>query len=369
MKYFDRTWFPLSQDDTGISRQPVLWVISSSHSQIPNGPIDLVDLLSVTCDSLNGQKTLFQDDSKRAFFLYIYTTSEASPWTFEEGLIHCQQFLRLRKPCSTTFLFNTNSVQESKKSTSKTLMVSILSLQSEVAQSIPISFYDRQTLDENKQITRDQFFLRRNLSFLVVSLILIFMTIALGTTSALGRRHHKSKDLKLWMHWDTKGSRGPHQLQYTYPHPNFTTWAAETNHSYPREDWYVRIDDQSMIPPHLVDDDEIRYQEWYRTRYPNFEAVRSSGDYLNETFYKHALQAQLEIDHPFHVTHCILVMKRYWRARESGRHVCPRDLDHAHIAHCFEVLEELAIDGLPGTPPPNEQTHGTSIAWIVNACF
>ena len=352
-----------------MSKQPLLRVISSSHPQIPIGPSDLFDLLGASCDDVGGYRILFQAERKKAFFIWVCKAFEASPWTFDDGIAHAEHFLQLREAYSTTFLCTINQNTDD-KTVGKTNMVSILSLQSEAAQSVSIPFHDRQALEESSWTTgsslgKGRGFLRRNVSFLIVAFILVLMSVALAAISTL--RHHPSSDLDLWMHWNTTNSEGPNQLQYTYPHPNFTTWAAETHHD--SEDWFIRVDDQSMIPARLVDYDERRYQEWFRSRYPNFEAVRASGDYLNETFYRHATHHELEIDHDFHITHCILVMKRYWHARETGKHVCPRDLDYGHINHCFDVLEQMAIVDLPGTKPMTEQTNGTRISWIVNACF
>jgi hypothetical protein len=62
-------------------------------------------------------------------------------------------------------------------------------------------------------------------------------------------------------------------------------------------------------------------------------------------------------------------LRRYWQAKETGKHVCPRDLDYAHIKHCFNVLDEFAfIDGPRGSEPVLPEVD-TTLPWLTNACF
>ena len=366
MKHFQRPLLASYRSGRTISKQ--LQVISSSHPQMLSGPIDLLDLLSTNCRDVGEHRTLVQGDGKRAFFVLAREASEVSPWTFEDGVAHARSFLERRNAQSTAFLYTLDQVIADKQNVGRTQMISIIGLKSEEARSISMSFSDRDALEASNcpagnHPDQRSSFVKQNLAFLLTALFLILMGAIAAAFSTLA---HRQRDPGLWMHWDTKGTEGPNQLQYTYPHPNFTTWVAETHRD--SDDWFVRIDDQSMIPPSLVDNDERRYQEWFRGRYPEWEAIRINKDYLNETFYKHYdhQHAQLRIDRDFHVTHCILVMKRYWRAKQTGRHVCPRDVYDKHIGHCFDVLEHLAIDDLPGTGYAEEQTWNP---WIVNACF
>lgn len=369
MKHFQRPLLASYRSDEITSKQ--VQVISSSHPQIPSGPIDLLDLLSTNCRDVGEHRTLIQGEGKRAFFVWAREALELSPWTFEDAVTHCQNFLQRRDAQSTTFLYTFDHVVADKENAGRTQMISIIGLKSEEAQSISLSFRDRDALEASKWsaanvLSQRSSFVKQNLAFILTALFLVLMGAVVAAFATLA---HRQSDPDLWMHWDTKDTEGPNQLQYTYPHPNFTTWAAETRHDI--DDWFVRIDDQSMIPSSLVDDDERRYQEWFRSHYPEWEAIRANKDYLNETFYKHYnhQHAQLRIDRDFHVTHCILVMKRYWRARKTAHHVCPRDVDDKHINHCFGVLEHLAIADLPGIEHAPEQTNGTWNPWIVNACF
>ncbi|KAF1968960.1 hypothetical protein BU23DRAFT_478482 [Bimuria novae-zelandiae CBS 107.79] len=190
------------------------------------------------------------------------------------------------------------------------------------------------------------------------------MGIALAATL-----HRASPDPNVWLSWDLpKDSKGPkNQLQFTWPHPNFTTWSAESGRNI--DDFYLRLDDQTLIPTASVDASELQYQSWYATHYPWFATLGDSRAYLNSTYWRSPRSLPLKIDHEFHVAHCVLTMKRYWKARESGRHVCPRDIDHGHISHCFGVLESYAFSGFETQHRMDPQVNGTELMWIVNACF
>jgi hypothetical protein len=347
-----------------------LRVISSSHPQVPSGPVDLFDLLAASCYETGGHKTLIQVNRTQAFLFWVSEALEKSTWNLEDGAEHAKQFFEQQKLPSTTFLYTTEHLIGDKK-IAKTYMISILNLQSEAALSVIIPFHDRHALEESCTTTEAAFgrrsdFLKRYLWLAAVSILLI-LAAAMAATLFTARQHSTSRDL--WIYWDVKNTTGLDQLQFTYPHPNFTTWAAETNHD--TDNWFVRLDDQALIPPHLVDDDERRYQDWFGKHYPVYKAIGDSKDYLNETFWKHAMHAhtKLEIDHGFHIAHCILAMKRYWKAMESGMHVCPRDVNHGHIGHCFVVLEQLVIVDFPSIGTMSEQVIGTQNSWIVSACF
>lgn len=98
-----------------------------------------------------------------------------------------------------------------------------------------------------------------------------------------------------------------------------------------------------MMPKECVDEHELNYQAWYAKHYPWFAELGASRAYLNESYWRDTRSYALAIDHEFHITHCIPTMKQYWKARETSHHVCPRDLDHNHISHCFSVLETYAF--------------------------
>ncbi|KAF2771172.1 hypothetical protein EJ03DRAFT_268753, partial [Teratosphaeria nubilosa] len=170
-----------------------------------------------------------------------------------------------------------------------------------------------------------------------------------------------------WQRYDISGSIGPqYQLQFSYQ--NVSTWAATNDHSDGR--WYLRIDDQAMIPHDLVDDEERHYQAWFQARYPEMNDIRLDGDYLNEAFLSDPSAIQVPADRTFHMAHCVRALRRYWQARESGHHVCPRDIDHRHMKHCLDSLDEWAFpEGPRGSVASSMGMNTTRLIWKTKVCF
>jgi hypothetical protein len=143
-----------------------------------------------------------------------------------------------------------------------------------------------------------------------------------------------------WQRYDVKGSVGPrYQLQFSYS--NLTDWAKL--HSHTNEKWFLRIDDQAMIPAALVDEEELHYQAWYQARYPEMNAIRLNQTYLDEEFLGDPEAIQVPADTTFHMSHCVRAVRRYWQAKETGRHVCARDIDYQHVKHCLDALDMWAF--------------------------
>jgi len=159
----------------------------------------------------------------------------------------------------------------------------------------------------------------------------------------------------------TTGSEGPrHQLRIYWQ--NASEWAAANPQDSGK--WKVRIDDQAIIPAELYDEDEEHYQKWYRTRYPEIQQVIYNRDYIRPSWMG-SLQMMVEWDNQFHFAHCVLALRRYWKAKETGRHVCGRDIDYLHIQHCLSTLEERAfIDG-----PRQIEDPPTVMYWQTKVCF
>ena len=154
---------------------------------------------------------------------------------------------------------------------------------------------------------------------------------------------------------------------FTSPHPDFMSWAKEAHRE--SASYYVRLDDRAMIPEHLVDGTERRYQIWFEKRYPEMREIRDSAAYLNESFHAHSSRHEIKSDRFFHPAHCILALRRYWQAKETGKHVCPRDIDHKHIAHCLDSLDDFAfVQGKRGEEPLLADVNWTQ-PWLPNACF
>ena len=171
----------------------------------------------------------------------------------------------------------------------------------------------------------------------------------------------------IWVRYDLKSSQGPkYQLQFS--HRNVSSWAAKNPHD--NNEWALRIDDQAMIPAHLMDEEELLYQRWFRERYPEKEQIRLNRDYINETFLSDPDQIKVPSDVTFHMAHCVRALRRYWQAKETGKHVCPRDIDFRHIKHCLDSLDSWAFpDGERGSVKQMEESGTWHLIWETKVCF
>lgn len=323
--------------------QSTVRIISTTCSDLRSGPSDVKDILYASCGGPNGHRTIVQVNGICAFIIWTQEVFEPASWTMEQAHLHVDRHLRQQRSEATIILYNSDSVDE-KTAKYKTYMVSVLSLGSEAAQSVAISYQDRQALEENVldntscHPKSQRAYIKRNLAFIVTALLIVVLVAILA---AAPRTITTKNDI--WLSWDLpKDSKGPrNQLQFTWPHPNFTDWSSEHDRSV--DDFYLRLDDQTMIPNEYIEDFELQYQAWYAKHYPWFAEIGASRAYLNESYWRDSRSYPLAIDHEFHVAHCVLTMKRYWTARETNHHVCPRDVAHNHISHCFGVLESYAF--------------------------
>jgi hypothetical protein len=172
---------------------------------------------------------------------------------------------------------------------------------------------------------------------------------------------------EFWLRYDTIGSIGPkYQLNLRYP--NVSDWAAKNFKS--PEQWSIRIDDQAIIPADLMDDEEMRYQRWFQKRYPEKFRVVQRQDYVKEEFLSDWHQIQVPSDKTFHNAHCVLAFRRYWKAKETGHHVCPRDIDYKHMKHCLDSLDEWAFpDGERESINVVEEPGHWVLFWQTKVCF
>jgi hypothetical protein len=335
-----------SNNDNMDNEYSTVRIISSTSPDLRSGPSDVRDILYASCSGFGGYKTLLQVNDNGAFLIWTHEVFEMASWTFEEAHTHVDRHLRQRDAESTIILCNFNDSVDEKMTRYKTFLVSVLSLRAETAKSVVIPYKDLRAIEEDlfedisRRSTTHRGYIKKNLAFIIAALILVLMGVTLAATPILRRSPPKTN---VWLSWDLpKDSKGPkNQLQFTWPHPNFTTWSAENDRSI--DDFYLRLDDQAMIPTEYVEEYDLQYQEWYAKHYPWFAEIGASKAYLNESYWRDSRSYPLAIDHEFHVAHCILTMKRYWKARESHHHICPRDIDHNHISHCFAVLESYAI--------------------------
>lgn len=166
-----------------------------------------------------------------------------------------------------------------------------------------------------------------------------------------------------WMAYNTRGSIGP-KYQLSISSSNASAWASSFNDG---GDWVLRVDDQAIIPGHLMDDEEKHYQDWLRKQYPEVDRIRLNLDYLNETWLGSPAVDQVPVDDLFHFSHCVLALRRYIKAKRTGSHVCGRDIDHDHMHHCLDALDWWAFPeaGRMESFPNVQRPFG----WRTKVCF
>jgi peptidoglycan/LPS O-acetylase OafA/YrhL len=123
---------------------------------------------------------------------------------------------------------------------------------------------------------------------------------------------------------------------------NTTTWLPS---HLQLSDFYFRLDDQSLIPLNATTDSEREVRKWFATHYPQLEDVVRMGLHLNTTYLGPPdSQRRFRVDDRFHITHCVVSMRRFWRALDTGTHVAPRDMDMGHLNHCLTSLEDFTMN-------------------------
>jgi hypothetical protein len=362
-------------------------VVSSSTSRISCGPCYLEDIIKETEYDEN-----FMIEAPSGAYILLLTEIQAghSPWSANDALQFCTNSIQ-QTSSSVVCFFRVDSMPES--GTYKTRAISMLSIFDPAAKSVgnwPVMSSTKKPTKKQQQPfawllykkqTRARSLWQHRSKLIWLGLAVLLLVVVLASAAVL--RTPPSR--KYWQRYDTRGSKGPrYQLQFN--HHNVSTWSAI--YPEPNEAWFLRIDDQAMVPPSTVDDDELRYQRWFQQRYPEADRVRLSGDYLNEAFLSDPSAIQVPADEAFHMAHCVLAVRRYWLARETGRHVCPRDIDYNHMKHCMDALDIWAFpEGLRGSIPqtmsgahhgshaaPKDDTvkvisDETRLVWRTKVCF
>ncbi|KAH7108708.1 hypothetical protein B0J11DRAFT_449538 [Dendryphion nanum] len=205
----------------------------------------------------------------------------------------------------------------------------------------------------------------RSLS-VVASCILGVLTCLLVATFILRRDTPKeiSDKFHTWIQYKTEGSSGP-KYQLAINGKNASQWNAYVNDD--TRQWALRVDDQAIIPLELMDEEEKHYQEWFHKRYPEVRKITLDRDYLNETWLNSPSRDLVPVDEMFHFSHCVLALRRYVKAKRTGRHVCGRDLDEEHMNHCLDSFDWWAFrEGERGDSLENPKQP---LWWRTKVCF
>lgn len=332
-------------------------ILESSTARIPCGPAFLLDVI---CDAGSQEHVIFQTGSVVYLLLFQRAENLITEWSEHDAVNHCTNVVH-QCTSSTFCLFKI-----SKESTDlqgipeQTMALSLISMSNPGSASVSVWppgsrqlpaehdsklrwSYPRLVTPQRQKAAKVSF-----LGALFISLI-VFAVFRLGSFM-------QNKDIGLWQHYDTSGSIGP-RYQLQFDHHNVSLW--EARYPKPENTWFLRIDDQAMIPLSLVDDKELHYQRWFQTRYPEADQIRLNGDYLKQSFLSDHEAIRVPADNRFHMAHCVMAVRRYWWARESGHHVCPRDIDFNHIQHCLDALDSWAFPEGPRRSLPLPSTsHG-----------
>lgn len=194
---------------------------------------------------------------------------------------------------------------------------------------------------------------------IVVALLLVIVVII----ASLKEPHHSQNIFRSWKAYDTRDSIGP-EYQLSVYGPNATTWTSSD--IYKNNDWALRLDDQALVPMHLFTPSEQRYQTWISEHYPSISALVKDQKHLNGTWLSSPAVDNVMVDELFHFSHCVLAVRRYIDARESGRHVCGRDIDKDHVRHCLDALDWWAF---PDERRTNIENFERPFGWRTKVCF
>ncbi|KAI1801674.1 hypothetical protein F4811DRAFT_441509 [Daldinia bambusicola] len=333
-------------------------VDDSSTSRVCSGPNFLSDLVH----SDGEEERFVLRFGKSSYILFLTSTSYPYPeWEATDAIEFCRYTIAKSKAYGVCVFSLGDSKLMSEGSSAKCMVLSILKTTSHGAFSVR----DVQAFRFIKQPApglpgADMGWIRSCLGKRSCQIILLtILTILVASAVAFLALHSTSNHHKdgIWERYNIEGSRGP-RYQLQFDHRNVSEW--EQRYPNPNQEWFLRIDDQAMIPLDLVTDEELRYQHWFQTRYPEANNIRLKGKYLSTEFLSDPDIIQVPVDKTFHMAHCVVALRRYWTARESKAHVCPRDIDYRHMKHCLDALDMWAFPEGPQHSLPLSG-HGSSM--------
>lgn len=88
---------------------------------------------------------------------------------------------------------------------------------------------------------------------------------------------------------------------------------------------------------------------------------------MNGTWLADPARDLVPVDDLFHFSHCVLALRRYIKAKQTGKHVCGRDIDEEHMHHCLDSFDWWAFpDGEMGQKLENPKRP---LWWRTKVCF
>jgi len=320
------------------------------------------------------------------YIFHVVRVTDASVLEVEDAATILDEFVRSGSGTfiSTFFTIENNLSASQDKMSTRSCLATLSHARGPFFDSLSLPIADLELLKAPLNVPRKQRIttavkqtlcaLRNAWNNRITSRLLFWIAIGTLCTIAAAMIHgtfdktfHQHFEHGIWVRYNLQGSQGPkYQLQFT--HHNASSWAAKNPHQ--NGEWAFRIDDQAMIPAHLMDEEEELYQRWFRTRYPEKNQIRLDQKYLNESFLGDPDQIQVPSDKQFHMAHCVRALRRYWQAKETGKHVCPRDIDYRHMKHCLDSMDEWAFpDGARGSVKPVVDSGTWKLIWETKVCF
>lgn len=357
-------------------------VVSSSWGDISESYTNVPNLLEKLSESGLGAMSLVQGKGNHIFIVSMVPIEERSLPQFHDGVREATKYLTANspRPCL-VFQFNTRTepTTSAQSETSHLLVISRYDKPNSTSSTLSCNddMGDVDTINEKLQEDRFSLWIpsqfkpkysripghhsrrRFQLHFATWVLISLFaLAIIIAVSYTLKLIHYPTE--MQWIRYPTPRSEGPrHQLEFN--HHNVSSWVAANPIA--KDEYYIRLDDGCMFAPNLVDEQELRYQRLLEARYPELNDLRMQRKYLNEEFLGDPFAIQIKVDNAFHLGHCVLAIRRYWWARETGRHVCPKDIDFRHIRHCLDVFDSWVF---PEDFPQHRHHQGSMARSVAN---
>jgi len=340
----------ITSSSTLLSSSPdyFIHVISTSEGDSPGYNSSLREILERVPNESSPPMTIFEAAGHGVFFLCTSRCSIHSTNGVDESLLASQQFIEKSKDRQICIAYQGEFKKKNHGPFNKercSILIVLARYHRDLLPSLGLpatlhqQILQRQipTTNTSKFGSGIKFFIKGAIwcTIAVVAVLVVLFAFPRATSSS----HPPSDIYHTWIQYPTHQSVGPkYQLPITAT--NASAFASYLDAHGP---WTLRIDDQALVPTSLIDSEELHYQAYLQTRYPEMTEIRVTQSYINETWLSSPLRDQVPADDAFHFSHCVLAVKRYIKAKKTGKHVCGRDIDEEHVQHCLDSLDWWAF--------------------------
>jgi hypothetical protein len=344
------------------SRDLFVHQIYNSRGESVESDRSLKDILSEIPPEETAAPTIFEVSGHGNFILWHVRSAISSTNSLEDALNLSQDFIKRPNQRQISIIFS--PVQET---TSSLAILARYDSKLLPALGLPLAQQEKiATACQEIETKKPKSTLRASLLSTSGAITILGVIASIFAIFVFSTKYHGHKQpaepVREFTEYSTEGSIGPYFQRHVTPEN-----ATELVEAMKPGEWTLRIDDQAVIPTYLLDEEEAHYQKWFQNRYTEMNRIRTSGDHMNETWLSSPAIDNVPTDGVFHVAHCVLAVKRYVKAKESGHHVCGRDIDKEHFNHCMEVLDWWAYpEGRKGEDLHNENI---TFKWRTKICF